>query len=67
MIVRVCKPFYTGQNLHTLGRVLEVRDDIAATWVAQGLCEYMHRTKEIETAVIKSKPEQAVTRRRKKA
>lgn len=64
MIVRVCKPFYTGQ---TIGRVLEVRDDIAATWVAQGLCEYMHRTKEIETAVIKSKPEQAVTRRRKKA
>ena len=41
MIVRVRKPFYTGQSLHTVGRILQVRDDIAATWVSQGLCEYM--------------------------
>jgi hypothetical protein len=65
MFVRVLKPFYTGQDLHTLGRVLSVRDDIAATWVTQGLCEYMKRTKKIETAT-KQPTEKAVTRSRKK-
>ncbi len=65
MIVRVCKAFYTGQSLHTIGRVLQVKDDIAATWVSQGLCEYMKRPKRrIETAT-KSPTEKAVTRKRK--
>jgi hypothetical protein len=65
MIVRVCKAFYTGQSLHTIGRVLQVRDDLAVTWVKQGLCEYMTGTKKIETAT-KQPTEKAVTRSRKK-
>ena len=61
MLVRVIRPFMS----HTVGRVLSVRDDIAATWVSQKLCEYMTRTKKIETAT-KQPTEKAVTRSPKK-
>ena len=65
MLVKVTRPFYTGSTLLTVCRILSVKDDIAATWVAQGLCEPMTRTLKVETAT-KQPPEKTVTRSRKK-
>jgi hypothetical protein len=65
MLVKVTRAFYSGTTLHTVGRVLSVNDDIAATWLTQGVCEHVTRARKVETA-IKPPAEKAVTRSRRK-
>jgi hypothetical protein len=62
-VITILTPIYvTPTDMLTIGRVLPVREDIAAAWTAQGRAEYMPQPVSEATA---PQYEKAISRPRK--